>query len=113
MKEQSSRVHAGPPSARSETKKFFWKIPRLGLDSVDRRDSKQAKHVPGSMFNHQCRSVSARDPTQIQFRHLSCLCFMCFTYGSGDYCHQTDHVPEFSLYRLNRKRHLTCVVPMT
>jgi hypothetical protein len=39
LREQSSRVHAGPSSAHSETKKFFWEIPRLGPDSVDRRDS--------------------------------------------------------------------------
>jgi hypothetical protein len=55
------------------------------------------------MSNHQCRSVSARDPTLIQFHHLSYLCFVCFTYGSGDCCHQIDHVPEFSLYRLSPK----------
>ena len=27
MREQSSRMHAGPPNACSEIKKFFWKIP--------------------------------------------------------------------------------------
>jgi hypothetical protein len=68
---------------------------------VDRSNSKQAERVPGSMSNHQCRSVSARDPTLIQFQHLMCFCHACFTYGCGQACFQSDHIPDFTLYRLN------------
>jgi hypothetical protein len=103
LKEQSSRVHAGPSNARNETKKYFWEIPWLGPNSVDRRDIKQAEGVLGSMSNRQCRSMSAQDPTLIQFHHLSCLCFACFSYGSGDCCHQSNRMLEFSLYRLSPK----------
>ena len=45
--------------------------------------------------------MSARDPTLIQFRHLTCFCHACFIYGCGQVCFQSNHVPDFSLYRLN------------
>jgi hypothetical protein len=103
LKEQSSRVHVGPRGARFETRKFFWEIPKAGPGSMDRRDTKQAERIPWSMANHQCKSVLARDPMLIQYRHLSCLCYCCFNYGSADSCHQSNHVPEFFLYKLSPK----------
>ena len=66
LKDQSERVHAGPASARRTTHKFFWEIPKGSREHV----------------NHQCRSVSTRDPTLIQFRALSCFCHVCLGYSS-------------------------------
>ena len=59
---------------------------------VDRSDPKKCHRVPGSMSNHQCRFVSARDPTLIQFRALSCFCHVCLGYSSQQGCHQSEHV---------------------
>ena len=70
---------------------------------VDRSDPRQCDTVPGSMSNHQCRSVSARDPTLVQFCALSCLCHICLGYSSKLGCHQLDHVQDFTLYRLKLK----------
>ena len=65
LKEESKKAHAGPRGARCSTSKFFWEILASGPGSVDRTDPLQAGTVPSSMGNHQCRSVSARDPTLI------------------------------------------------
>jgi hypothetical protein len=75
-------------------------IPKSGPGSVEQSDSKQALTVPGSMANHQCRSVTAKDPTLIQYRQLSCFCYGCLRYDTGHACSQADHVQEFTLYRL-------------
>ena len=82
LKDQSERVHAGPASSRRTTHKFFWEVPKMGPGCVDRSDPKQCNRVPRSMSNHQCISVSARDPTLIQFRALSCFCYVCLGYSS-------------------------------
>jgi hypothetical protein len=103
LKDQSLRAHAGPSGSRQRTSKFFWLIPRSGPGSVDRSDSKQAVTMPGSMANHQCRSVTAKDPTLVQYRQLSCFCYGCLRYDTGHACPQSDHVQEFILYRLSPK----------
>ena len=64
----------------------------MGPGCVDRSDPKQCNKVPGSMSNHQCRSLSARDSTLIQFCALSCFCHVCLGYSSEQGCHQSDHV---------------------
>jgi hypothetical protein len=103
LKDQSQRVHAGPPGARRTTHKFFWEIPKMGPGCVDRSDPRQCERVPGSMSNHQCRSISARDPTLVQFCALSCFCHVFLSYSSEHACHQSAHVQEFTLYRLKPK----------
>jgi hypothetical protein len=103
MKDQTLRVHAGPRRARCETMKFFWLIPTIGRGSVERTDTRQAERMPGSMSNHQARSVTSKDPTLIQYRPLSCFCSVCLSYDTQHTCHQIDHVQEFTLYRLNPK----------
>ena len=103
LNEQAAKDHAGPRGSRAETSKFFWLIPKCGLGSVDRSDTKQAERVPGSMANHQCRSVTARDPTLLQYRHLSCFCYVCLGYETQHTCYQIDHVPDFTLHRLRPK----------
>ena len=65
LKDQFERVHAGPASSRQTTHKFFWKILKIGPGCVDHSDPKQCDKVLGSMSNHQCTSVFARDPTLI------------------------------------------------
>jgi hypothetical protein len=99
LKEQSRKAHAGPRGARCTTSKFFWEIPISGPGSVDKTNPLQAETVPGSMGNHQCRSVSTRDPTLIQYRQLSCLCHACLGYDCQRACHQSDHAPGFILHR--------------
>jgi hypothetical protein len=53
------------------------------------------------MSNHQYRSVSARDPTLVQFRQLSCFCYACLSYDSGYNYHQAEHVQDWKLYRMS------------
>ena len=99
LKEESRKAHARPRGTRCSTSKFFWEIPVFGPGSVDRTDPLQAKTVPSSMGNHQCRSVFARDPTLIQYRQLSCLCHACLGYDYESPCYQSNHAPSFILHR--------------
>jgi hypothetical protein len=101
LKEQSARVHVGPRGARCTTSKFFWEIKTAGIGAMDREDTRQAERVPGSMSMHQCRSVSPRDCTLVQFRQLTCFCYACLGYDTSYSCHQADHVQEWKLYRLS------------
>jgi hypothetical protein len=103
LKDRSMRAHARPRGVRSETLKFFWLIPQSGPRSVRRTEALQVDRVPISMSQYQCRSVSARDPTLIQFRPLSCFFFACLRYGMHNTSHQIDHVEEFKVYRLSPK----------
>jgi hypothetical protein len=72
-----------------------------GPGSVDQPDGKQADRVPGNMANHQARSVSAWDPTLIQYQQLTCLCYSCSSYQLAHGSHQSDHVQGWLLHRLN------------
>jgi hypothetical protein len=101
LKEQSAWVHAGPRSARCTTSKFFWEIKTAGLGIVDWEDKRQAERVLGSMSMYQCRSVSPRDCTLVQFHQLTCFCYACLGYDTSYNCHQADHVQEWKLYRLS------------
>jgi hypothetical protein len=103
FEDQFQRVPAGLPGARRITHNFFWEIPKMGPGCVDRSDPRQCERVPGSMSNHQCRSISARDPTLVQFCALSCFCHVFLSYSSEHACHQSAHVQEFTLYRLKPK----------
>jgi hypothetical protein len=103
LKDRFMLAHVGPCGVRSETLKFFWLIPQYGPGSVRRTKALQADRVLGNMSQHQCRSVSARDPTLIQFRPLSCFCYACLRYGMHNTCHLIDHVEEFKVYRLTPK----------
>jgi hypothetical protein len=59
LKSRAQRIHAGLQGTRSSPNKYFWLIPVFGPGSVDWVDRKQPDRVPGSMANHQARSVSA------------------------------------------------------
>jgi hypothetical protein len=104
LNQKSRKTHAGPQSARCTMRKFFWLILVAGPNAVDRADPKQADAVPRSMSMHQCRSVSSRDPTLIQFRHLTCFCYACLEYKLQLACHQSHHIPQFTLHRLSPKQ---------
>ena len=97
LREESSRHHSGPPSARKQTNKFFWEIKE---GAIFRGSDMQCKTVRCSRQQHQVRSVSRKDPTLIQFRPLSCFCWACFEYDSTFACHQKAHVGPWTLRRL-------------
>jgi hypothetical protein len=92
LKELLARVHAGPRDARYTTSKFFWKIKIASIGAVDQEDTRQAKRVPGSMSMYQCRSVSSRDCTLVQFCQLTYFCYACLGYDTSYSCHQANHV---------------------
>ena len=100
LRRRVQRVHASSQGARASTNKYFWLILMSGPGSVDRVDGKEADRVPDSMANHQARSVSARDPTLIQYRQLTCLCYFCSGYQHAHGCHQLEHVQGWLLHRL-------------
>ncbi len=56
--------------------------------------------VNGNKSMHQVQSMSTRDPTLIQFRHVSCVCVNCANKNSNTECELATHMPNWTLARL-------------
>ena len=97
LQEESNKFHARRVGERRRTTKFFWEIKEGDINRVDRLE---AETIPGSRSMHQCRSLSAKDPTLIQFRQLTCFCVACLDPNSGLGCYQKSHVPDWMLRRV-------------
>ena len=94
LREENNKHHAGPPSSRKYTSKYFWEIKEGAISRV--RDL-QCETIPGSMKQHQVRSLSCKDPTLLQSRALSCFCWACLEYDARFTCHQRSHAGPWTL----------------
>lgn len=97
LQEESNKYYAGRPGERRRITKFFWEIKEGDIRRVDRLE---AETNLGSRGMHQCRSLSWKDPTLIQFRQLTCFCVACFDPNSDVDCYQQSHVPNWTLRRI-------------
>ncbi len=97
LQEESNKFHAGRIGERQKITKFFWEIKERDILRVDKLE---AETIPGSRGMHQCRSISCKDPTLIQFRQLTCYCVSCSDPNSDLPCYQKAHVPNWTLRRI-------------
>ena len=104
LQEESNKFHVGRPGERQRITKFFWEIKE---DAISRVDKLEVETIPGSRGMHQCRSLSSKDPTLIQFRQLTCFCVACLDPDADLPCYQKAHVPNWTLRRICPKSKTT------
>jgi len=100
LQEESNKFHAGHPSERRRITKFFWELKDSDISRVDKLEDET---ILGSRGMHQCRSLSCKDPTLIQFCQLTYFCMACSDPDSLLTCYQKAHVPEWTLQRISAK----------
>jgi hypothetical protein len=100
LREQTNVQHAGPTQSRKIVNRYVWEIQD---GDVDRSVELDYDTVSGSRNMHQARLVSAKDPTLLYYRQLSCFCEACFE-GHNESCVQNDHVQPWSLIRLRAQQ---------
>jgi hypothetical protein len=98
LKAEVEKHHASHNDARRIMNKFFWE---LQVGDINRSHRYNCNIINGNKGMHQVRSMSTRDPTLIQFRHVSCVCVNCANRNSNTECELAiHHVPNWTLARL-------------
>jgi len=97
LKAKSNKYHASHLATRKMVHKYIWEVKE---GDIDRARTFDCSIVQGRRKAHQMRNVNCHDPTQVQYRHLSCFYPCCV---NGDVVIQSEeisHVPPSTFIKL-------------
>ncbi len=97
LKAQSTKHHASHNNAKKTMNKIFWGI-KVG--GISQSHDGIYNIVSGNKSMHHVQSMSIRNPTLIQFRHVFYVCMGCVDKNSRLECKLVNHVSGWTLSRL-------------
>jgi hypothetical protein len=89
LKGKSNKYHASHPTTKKMVHKYIWEVE----GDIDKTRTFDCSTMQGRQKAHQTRSVNYHDPTQMQYRHLSCFYPCCVDGDVTIQCEQISHVP--------------------
>ncbi len=97
LKAKAKKHHASHNHVRKIVNNFLWEFKVSDINWFCRYSYNT---INGSRGMHQMRSMSTRDPTLIQFKHVSCACVSCVNMNFDTKCELATHVPNWTLIKL-------------